>query len=149
MVDTRSAWRTAVTAGLAISATNLVVLWLGHRLGADMQVARSTGEVGTQVGVGSVVLMSLAPMILGWLALRLAARRGVRAWRGVAWLGLALGLLTVPMPVSVTATTGTSTTLASMHVVAGLVWFAAVRRSAFVPRSSDAHVAGIPKGSRS
>ena len=95
-----------------------------------MLVAQSSDAATTQVGVGLVVLMSVTPALLGGLALQFAARRGVRAWRAVGWLGLALGLLTVPMPLTVQASVGTTVTLSSMHVIAGLVWFAAIRRAA-------------------
>ncbi len=130
MNPTLSPWRTALAAAVVIAATNLVVLAVGHLLGADMLVAQSADAATTQIGVGSVLLMSLAPALLGGLALQLAARRDVRTWRAVGWLGLALGLLTVSMPFAVLASTATSVTLASMHVVAGLVWFAAIRRAA-------------------
>lgn len=131
------AWRTALTAGVAIVAINLVLLGLGHLLGADMRVAQSAGSPATQVGLGEVLAMSLAPTALGGLALWLATRRGLGAWRGVGWSGLALGLLTVPMPYSVTATAGTAATLAGMHVAAGLVWFTVVRRTDPVLRHRD------------
>lgn len=138
MNATLSPWRTALSAAVAIAATNIVVLGVGHLLGADMRVAQSADSAPTQVGVGTVVLMSVAPTILGGLALWVAARRGARAWRAVGWLGLALGLLTVPMPLTVLATAGTSATLASMHVVAGVVWFTAVRRAAAPPHDRPA-----------
>lgn len=123
-------WRTALAAAAVIAAANLVVLGIGHLSGADMQVAQTAAAAPNQVGLGSVLLMSVAPAILGGLALQLAARRGVRAWRTVGWLGLALGLLTIPMPFTVQASAGTSVTLAGMHLVAGLVWLIAVRRAA-------------------
>jgi hypothetical protein len=124
-----SPWRTALSAGLVIASLNLLVLGVGHLLGADMLVAQSAGSAASEIGIGSVVLMSLAPTVLGGVALWLAARRSVRGWLAVGWLGLALGLVTVPMPFTVVASTGTSVTLGSMHVVAGLVWLTAVRRA--------------------
>lgn len=123
-------WRTALAAAVVIATANLVVLGVGHLSGADMRVAQTPAAAPTQVGIGPVLLMSVAPAILGGLVLWLAARRGVRAWRTVGWLGLTLGVLTIAMPFSVQASTGTSMTLAGMHLVAGLVWFTAVRRAA-------------------
>lgn len=125
-----SPWRTAMLAAAAIGAINLAVLGLGSLLGADMQVARSTGAAVTEVGIGAVVLMSVVPPMLGGLVLVLASRRSIGTWRAVGWLGLALGLLTLPMPLTVVASAGTSATLATMHLVAGVVWFTAVRRAA-------------------
>ena len=122
--------RTTLTAAAAIAASNLVVLGIGVLLGADMRVAQSAGAAVTEVGIGPVLLMSLVPTLLGGLVLWLAARRSIRAWHAVGWLGLALGLLTLPMPFTVVASAGTTVTLATMHVVAGVVWFTAVRRTA-------------------
>lgn len=133
MQHSLSPWRTALPAAAVIAAVNLAVLGLGALLGADMRVAQSAGASVTEVGIGSVLLMSLVPALLGGLVLWPAARRGIRAWRAVGWLGLALGLLTLPMPIAVVASAGTTATLASMHVVAGVVWFAAVRRAAAAP----------------
>lgn len=130
MENALAPWRTTLAAAAVIAATNLGVLGVGHLAGADMRVAQTVGSTATQVGVGSVLLMSAVPAILGGLTLWLAARRGVRAWRAVGWLGLALGVLTIPMPFTVQASTGTSLTLASMHVLAGLVWLTAVHRAA-------------------
>lgn len=129
MENALAPWRTTLAAAAVIAATNLVVLGVGHLAGADMRVAQTAGSTATEVGVDSVLLMSAVPAILGGLTLWLAARRGVRAWRAVGWLGLALGVLTIPMPFTVQASTGTSLTLASMHVVAGLVWLTAVHRA--------------------
>ncbi len=123
-------WRTALAAAAVIAAANLLVLGVGHLSGADMHVAQTAAAAPTQVGIGQVLPMSVAPAILGGLALWLAARRSVRAWITVAWLGLALGVLTIPMPFTVQASVGTSVTLAGMHLVASLVWFTAVRSSA-------------------
>lgn len=122
--------RTTLAAAAAIAASNLAVLGIGLLLGADMQVARSTAPAVTEIGVGLVLLMSLVPALLGGLLLWLAARRSMRAWHAVGWLGLALGLLTLPMPFSVAGSAGTTVTLATMHVVAGVVWFTVTRRTA-------------------
>lgn len=123
-------WRTTSAVAAVIAGANFVVLAAGHLFGADMRVAQTAGAVPTQIGVGPVLLMSILPAVLGGLALWLAARRGPAAWRAVGWLGLALGVLTVPMPFMVQASTGTSITLASMHLVAGVLWLIAVRRAA-------------------
>lgn len=129
MKHTVSSWRPAIGAALAIVVANLVVLSLGRLLGADMVVASSAGEPPVRVGVGPVVLMSVGPALLGGVVLRFVRRRGVLAWRVVGWLGLALGLASTAMPLSVVATSATTATLALMHVVAGLTWFTAMHRA--------------------
>ena len=45
-------------------------------------------------------------------------------------VGLALGLITIVMPVSANATVATTMTLATMHLITGLVWFIVVWRAA-------------------
>ena len=129
MQNALAPWRTAFVAATTISVANVVVLGVGQLSGADMRVAQTAGAAATQVGVGMVLLMSVGPTIPGGLALWLAARRSARAWRGVGWAGLALGVLTVPLPYTVQASSDTSLTLAVMHLVGGLVWFGAVRRA--------------------
>lgn len=133
-------WRTTLVAGSVIAAANLVILAIGHLAGVDLQVAQAAGSPATEVGPGSVVVMSVVPAALGGLLLRLATSRGVRTWRTVGWLGLALGLLTVPMPFLVRASTATSLTLACMHVAAGVIWLVLVVRA--VPHSAGAREAG-------
>lgn len=138
-----SPWRTVLPAAAVIAVGNVVVLGIGHLLGADMLVARSAGTAVTEVGVGPVLLMSVLPTVLGGLALWFVRRRGIRAWRAVGWLGLALGLVTVPMPFVVEASTGTSATLGAMHLVAGLAWFAAVHRTAGRGQRASGEVFGV------
>ena len=130
MSDHLLPWRTAIGAALAIAATNLIVLAGGRLLGADMVVAWSVDAPPVQVGIASVVLMSVVPALLGGVVLWLARRSGVRAWHGLGWLGVAVGVVTVAMPLSVVATAATTATLVSMHVVAGLIWLTVVRRAA-------------------
>lgn len=121
---------TARAAGLALAtatAGNLAV-WGGARLiGADFHVVRPDGVAFT-VGAGPVVLFTVGSIVIGALALALATRLSARAWRVLAWLGLAIGILTVPMPFTVTAGLDTQLALGTMHVLTGLAWFAALRR---------------------
>lgn len=123
-----AASRTTALAMVTTVALNLAVLAIGALAGADLEVAQSAGEAPMDIGAGMVVVMSLGPLLLGGLVLWLAGSRGRGAWNAVGWLGLALGIITVVMPIGAVATTGTTVTLASMHVIAGVLWVLAVRR---------------------
>ncbi|WP_109473688.1 DUF6069 family protein [Ornithinimicrobium cavernae] len=134
---TLAPWRTALTVGLVISALNVVILTLGRALGTDFVVQPAGSAATTEIGIGMVVAASVGPALLGGVALWLAARRGNRSWRAVGWLGLAVGLLTVPAPFTAQASTQTTLVLASMHVVAGVAWVIAVRRQALPEAATD------------
>lgn len=128
------------TTAVAIGATvllNLAILAIGALAGAELEVAQSTGKEPQQIGPAIVAITSIGPLLLGGLVLWLVGRRGRRSWLAVGRLGLALGVVTVVMPVSAVATTGTTLTLAAMHVVTGLVWFVLVRTAQ--PRAQAAH----------
>jgi len=65
-------------------------------------------------------------MLVGGGLLALLAHRTPRAWPVLAWLGVALAVATLPMPLLADATTGTRAGLAAMHLVAGAVWWTAL-----------------------
>lgn len=120
----------ARTGGVAVVASivgNLVVLLGGRLADADMSVVRTGTTEAVDVGASMVLLMTVIPLILGTAALAVATRWGSRGWTALAWVGLAIGVLTVAMPLSVEGSTSTRTTLALMHLVTGAVWFLAVR----------------------
>jgi Family of unknown function (DUF6069) len=124
------AWRTgAWSAGIAI-VINLIVLGLGRLAGADMSVQPPGSPAPMTIGVAQVVATVLVPLLVATGLLIAVRRRGARAWRLLAAVGLAVGLITVAMPVLATATAATTTVLATMHVVTGLVWFILVWRAA-------------------
>lgn len=121
---------TARAAGVAVAAAttgNLAVWGAARLVGADFHVVRPDGAAFT-VGAGPVVLFTVSSIVIGALALLLATRLSAGARRVFAWLGLAIGVLTVPMPFTVTAGLDTQLALGTMHVLTGLAWFAALRR---------------------
>ncbi|MBB2922289.1 DUF6069 family protein [Cellulomonas cellasea] len=129
-VSAAATWRTGLVAAGIAGLANLVVLAVAGALGADLLVRQTPDAAATEVTFGMVAVMSVAPIVLATVVLLVLRRWGARAWRALAAVGLALGLLTVPMPFTVDATTGTQVALATMHVVAGVVWFVLVRRAA-------------------
>jgi len=70
------------------------------------------------------------PLLIATALLIAARRRVARAWQLLAAAGLAFGLITIVMPVLATATVATTMTLATRHVITGLVWFILVWRAA-------------------
>ena len=119
---------TGATAVLAVVA-NVAVYAISRALGADFAVA-PPGRPGLTIGVGLVLVTSVVPLVLGGLALAVASRWGAKGWRVVAWAGLAIGVLSVVMPLTIEATAGTKSALVLMHVLTGVAWFIVVRRSA-------------------
>lgn len=81
-----------------------------------------------QIGLGAVAVATLVPVLLGGLVLVVSAPRSRRAPGVLAWLGLAIGVLTVITPISAQADLGTKVVLASMHLTTGVVWWLALRR---------------------
>ena len=115
---------------LAVSViANLLVLAIGRLAGAEMDVVRAGTTEPVEVGAFMVLFMTVLPLALGTLALAIVSRWGERGWQVLAWFGLGLGVLTVFMPFTVQASTGTALTLAAMHLVVGAVWFGAIRQT--------------------
>lgn len=129
----RTALRAAGVIALVSIVANLVAYVIARGLGTDFDVTRPDGATMT-VSAPVVILTTLVPLVLGVIALVVAARWGARGWSALAWTGLALGVLTVVMPLSTEAADGTKAGLAVMHVLTGLIWFVIVRQTA---RRSD------------
>lgn len=124
---TSSALRVGASVAV-ISAIANVAIWSAATLGGVPFDVTPAGASTQHVNVATVVLMTLGPLVLGAFALAVT-RRSAKAWRFLAWVGLAIGVLTVVMPFSTTATDGTHYALAAMHLVVGATWFALVSRA--------------------
>lgn len=120
--------RIGATVALASTILNLLILTVARAADTELLVRQPGAAEAMQISAGAVVTMTLAAVILGTLALLVARRWGARGWRVLARAGLAIGLITVVMPLSVDADSATRLTLASMHIVVGVVWFLIVRR---------------------
>lgn len=130
-VGAATAWRTGFTAAGIALAASLVVLLVARLSGADMVARPPQTDATTTIGVLSVAVVTVVATLVGSLLLVLLRRRGgARAWLALAWIGLAVGVLTTPAPLTVDATAGTRVALACMHVLTGLVWLVVVRRAA-------------------
>lgn len=127
------AWRVGLTSGGAALAVNAVVFAVARGAGADMLVRREVREPAMAIGLGTVAVMTLVPMLAATLLLLVLRRWGPRSWRALAVVGLMIALVTVPAPFTMLAGTSTQVALALMHVVAGVAWFVVVRRAATRP----------------
>jgi len=123
---TSSALRVGASVAV-ISAVVNVAIWSAASLGG-VAFDVTPGETTQHVGSPMVLVMTVLPLVLGTAALAVT-RRSAKAWRVLAWVGLALGVLTVGMPFSATASDGTHFALAAMHLVVGATWFAVVSRA--------------------
>lgn len=107
-------------------AANLATLGIAKLAGADMLVRQDADQPAMQVGIILVVLTTLLPLLPATLLLIPARRWGARGWRALAAAGLAIGVLSVVMPLAMQAGPGTQLALASMHVITGVAWFVVV-----------------------
>lgn len=123
--------RTAGVAAVTAVVVNLVIFGIGTALDVDFVVI-PPGDERVTVALPVVAVMTLVPLLVGGVLLAVAGRR-VGVWNVLAWIGLAVGLLSAVGPLDSAVQTSTGVTLALMHVVTGLAWFLAVRREAGTP----------------
>lgn len=109
--------------GVAV-VSNLVIFAIGSIAGADWL---AQGQTLQAIGWYFVVGASVVPLLIAAVVTALLAR----VWRGaplvLAWVGLAFGVLTAPAGLLAAPQLGTGIALASMHIVAGIAWFMAIR----------------------
>ena len=121
--------RAAAAAAAAAVLINLLVHAIGRAAGAELEVTQPGADGPMAIGPGNVLLMTVLPILLGGIILAVAIRWGGRAWNVLSWTGLFVGVLTIVMPFTVTATTATRVTLATMHLITGVAWFVALRHT--------------------
>lgn len=118
----------ALTVAAAVVAAVVVWLVAVPIAGLDLLV-RPEGSTTQQVGIGSVVVVSLLAALLGWALLALLERllpaRASTAWTVVAGVMLALSLAG---PLTGGTTPAVTVTLALMHVTVGAALIIGLRR---------------------
>jgi hypothetical protein len=123
--------RHGIATALAATILNSALWGLGRLLGVDFVVVpRGSAPADAQtISVGIIAVMTIVPVLLG--SGLLAATRGAsdRWWPRLAPAGLAVGIVTLAMPLAATASVGTKALLAAMHLVTGVIWFVQVRRA--------------------
>lgn len=132
-LDTQSRTSTSPLRAAAVGAVvaliaNLVIWLVGAAAGAGYDVTPGGGQT-IQVGALAVTLSTIIPFVIGGGAV-LAARRWPRAPRTLAWAGLAVALLSLITPITAQTDSTTRLALSLMHVLAGVVWWASIRRAA-------------------
>lgn len=124
----RSIRRTVLTV-LATAALLNLLIWAAARLaGVELEVGRSGAEL-MSVGPVMVVLTTAVAVLVGGLALYVSALRWSRPHAVLGWVGLAIGVLTVVLPLTAVASAGTRGALAVMHIATGVVWWLGLQRS--------------------
>ncbi len=118
-----------LTVAAAVVAAVLAWLIAVPIVGIDL-VVRPGGGAAQQVGLGSVVAVSLLASLLGWglLALleRLVSRRALTAWTVVAVVVL---MLSLSGPLTAATNAAVAIALVLMHLVVGAVLIMGLRRT--------------------
>lgn len=107
-------------------ALSLVALGIASAAGATMLVTTPGSPEPMQINAGQVVVSLAMPMLIVGALLWWLGRSRPALVRWIAWIGLAIGVLTAPMPFSATSDLPTALALAAMHAVAGIAWFVAL-----------------------
>lgn len=113
-------------AGISLVA-NLVVFAIAKLADVDFAITAPGQSEETVTGV-AVAVMSVATVVVGGIALLVTRRWAPRAWQVLAWVGLVIGIVTIPAFADAEA--GTKVALGAMHVIVGGVWFWVVSRLA-------------------
>ena len=122
----RPALVAGVTALVPAAVINLGVL-AAARATDHAPVLKPQGGVTTEVVAVNVLLMTALALAVGTVVLAVVRARG--AGFPTAAVGLVIGVGTAVMPLSMGGDLGGRLALAAMHLVTGVSWFVAVRRS--------------------
>lgn len=122
-----SPWRAGLRIAVVAIVADLLLYLVARLAGADFTLA--TGSRAIAVGPLLVVVNVVGATLLGTLLLASVGRRGARAWRVLARVGLAFGVLSMLAPLTATGSTGGRLALAAMHLATGVVWYLVVTRS--------------------
>lgn len=125
----RSVWSTGLFVFAAAGIVDGVIAVVAGLAGVDMTVVPQGGPTMI-VGIGAVLLALVVSVAIGTLTLAAIGRGRSSRWRFLAVVGFGLSAVSIAAPLSVQATEATTATLAAMHIVAGLIWFAALWRGA-------------------
>lgn len=120
--QTKLSFRRALIAIAGALIANLAIFALASLAGASWQVGQPF-----PVGVGLVVGATVAPMLLGALVVRAVGIKWPKTMNWFAWGVLTFAVLGSPMGWVSSGETATGLALGSMHIVAGLAWFWALK----------------------
>jgi len=130
--SSRPFWLAGLVGAAVAAVVNLVVFALGRA--ADVPFVVTGNGSTTQIGAGPVAFVSVLSLLVGTVFAVLLARRGSRARRLAQAIGAAVALVSIAGPATQADEASTAVLLAAMHVIAGVVYVAAVEVAA---RQSD------------
>ncbi|MWB99432.1 DUF6069 family protein [Agromyces seonyuensis] len=104
---------------------NVAVFLIASAGGASMIIEQPSEST---LNVGIVIAATLVPLALAGLVTWFLARRRPVLRTVLAWVGLAVALVSFASPLFVSADLATGLALGAMHVIAGLAWFVGVRK---------------------
>jgi Family of unknown function (DUF6069) len=121
--------RASRAAGVAAAAAAAWALWVVAVPVGGVDLAVGMGGRTQPVGLGSVLVVSLAAGLVGWALLAVLERRSGSAV--TVWTAVALGVLVLSLLGPVTSAVGVSAgaVLAGMHVLVAAVVVPALRRT--------------------
>lgn len=108
-------------------AGNLVIFGVASALQVGFRITTPLASGPETVTWVSVLVMSLVPLLLGAAVLWGLKRWTPTSWRVLAWLGLVVGVAT--MPLFGEATLATRVSLSLMHLLPAVLWWVGVRRA--------------------
>lgn len=111
---------------LVAAVANLISYALGSMAGATW-----TTSAPEAIDPITIAVFTVAPLLLAGVVVRFASRRRPGVVNAAAWAGLAFGFLGTPMPFLASSDVVTAVSLASMHVIAGIAWFVALKPGLF------------------
>jgi hypothetical protein len=117
-------WIRGLIAAAVAAVVNVVIHLIASAAGADMLV--DTQGTAMAVTPAVVLIATVFPTALGGVVVWLLARRMPHARVVFAWAGLIVGVTTIAVPLLSAPAITTGLSLASMHIVAGAVWFSAM-----------------------
>lgn len=122
-------WQAGLAGVLAATVANLVVYAIARGAGASFEFV--DGDTQETINAAAVLMLTVVPMVVGFVLAVLVSLRWLWALRVGAVVGAVLALLTIALPFAVDADGGTQAALSVMHVMvaAGIVLaFEAYRR---------------------
>ncbi len=129
------------TAGLAATGAAVVADLAVHTAGTGAGVDFTVHPDGStmEVGAGMIAAFAAVAMLLGTVLARLLARRGRHGLRAAQVIGAVIAVVSLLLPLTVSATLGTRLLLAVMHLVAGAAYVIALQ---IATRNAEAPTAG-------
>jgi hypothetical protein len=141
-VSSRRVWRTGVLGAGFAAIANSAVFLIGRAVDVSFLIPGFGSDTSLRpVTLVQVVLSTFMPLIVGTGLAALMVFRG-RGVRGLQLPGGAVALVSIAVPLSLEANWATKLLLASMHLVAGVVFVYSLQQSKEV-----ATIAHSPVGS--